>query len=43
MISDLLAIEGVRLPGSQRAAARASAERQGVEVPDELLEKIRVV
>ena len=39
MISDLLAIDGVRLPGARRHTARIAAA-QGIEVPDELLAKI---
>ncbi len=39
MISHLLAIDGVRLPGARRHEARATAAK-GIKVPEELLAKI---
>ncbi len=40
MITDITAIEGVRLPGGRRAEFRANAEANGIEVPQALLDKI---
>jgi (2R)-3-sulfolactate dehydrogenase (NADP+) len=40
LLSAMLAQDGVRLPGDKRLAARAAAERDGVEVDDELLARI---
>lgn len=40
MIGALLAQDGVRLPGGRRAEFRANAETNGIDVPDDLIEKI---
>jgi len=41
MLTEMLAEEGVRVPGDRRHAARARAEREGVTVPSVLIEKLR--
>jgi (2R)-3-sulfolactate dehydrogenase (NADP+) len=43
MIEMLLADEGVRLPGDRRHECRAAAERDGVEVPDDLIAEIDAI
>lgn len=40
MLTALLSDDGVRLPGDRRHAARAQAEANGVDVPDELIARI---
>lgn len=41
LVEAMLQDEGVRLPGDQRPARRAAAERDGVVIPDALLQKLR--
>jgi (2R)-3-sulfolactate dehydrogenase (NADP+) len=43
LVAAMLADPGVRLPGERRRANRARAEREGVQVPGELLAKIRAL
>jgi (2R)-3-sulfolactate dehydrogenase (NADP+) len=40
MLKDMLAEEGVRVPGDRRLAARARAERDGVSFHSDLIEKV---
>lgn len=40
MLAALLGQDGVRLPGGRRAEFRASAEANGIAVPDELIDRI---
>jgi (2R)-3-sulfolactate dehydrogenase (NADP+) len=40
LFGELLAEDGVRLPGDRRHEHRAVAERNGVDVPDELLAEL---
>jgi (2R)-3-sulfolactate dehydrogenase (NADP+) len=40
LVEAMLQDEGVRLPGDQRPARRLAAERDGLEVPDALLQKL---
>jgi LDH2 family malate/lactate/ureidoglycolate dehydrogenase len=37
----MLQDEGVRLPGDQRPARRMAAERDGLDMPEALLQKLR--
>ena len=41
MLTEMLAEDGVRVPGDRRHAARARAERDGVTVPSALLDKVK--
>jgi (2R)-3-sulfolactate dehydrogenase (NADP+) len=41
MLTEMLAEEGVRVPGDSRDAARARAERDGVTFPAALIEKVK--
>lgn len=41
MLTALLEMDGVRLPGSRRHQARAQAELHGVKVPQKLIQKIK--
>jgi (2R)-3-sulfolactate dehydrogenase (NADP+) len=41
MLTEMLAEDGVRVPGDRRHAARARAERDGVTVPSTLLDKLK--
>jgi len=41
MLMEMLAEEGVRVPGDRRHAARARAEREGVTVPSVLIEELK--
>jgi (2R)-3-sulfolactate dehydrogenase (NADP+) len=43
LVAVMLADPGVRLPGARRQASRARAEREGVELPDALLSKLRAL
>jgi (2R)-3-sulfolactate dehydrogenase (NADP+) len=40
LVTAMLADDGVRLPGSRRAALRAQAQRDGVELPQGLLDQL---
>lgn len=41
MLTEMLIEDGVRVPGDRRHAARARAERDGVSVPAELVERVK--
>jgi (2R)-3-sulfolactate dehydrogenase (NADP+) len=41
MLTEMLVEDGVRVPGDRRHAARARAERDGVSVPAELVERVK--
>src|SRR5262249_44723928 len=41
LLKDMLAEEGVRVPGDRRLAARARAEREGVSFDVEVIEKVK--
>ncbi|MGC2519988.1 MAG: Ldh family oxidoreductase, partial [Burkholderiales bacterium] len=41
LIAAMLADPGVRLPGARRLESRRRAEREGVEIPDALLSKLK--
>ena len=43
LVAAMLADAGVRLPGARRQASRERAEREGVEIPDALLSKLRAL
>lgn len=41
MLADMCADEGAHVPGDRRHAHRARAEREGIEVPESLIEKLK--
>ncbi|MFD1343016.1 Ldh family oxidoreductase [Litorisediminicola beolgyonensis] len=43
LFSEIVAQEGARLPGGGKAAARARAAAEGIEIPDHLLSEIRAL
>jgi len=43
LVQVMLAEEGVRLPGAQRLARQRAAERDGVDIPDALLERLQAL